>query len=395
MLKQIIFLLVVLLANSLTAEEVSTFYGFNLGDSPDTVRAKLGDPDKIVPLDNNVEALVYFKTEHYVVFVIAGVKNHYIDSIQVTGKNMPKQKSMQGVNLGDSLDQAIQTLGPATETRPATDQETGEIVPDTTIYFYGENYSFEQVNGFVTSIKITRDKTMSTDNPTDQRQLAEQPDELIRVLDYIKEQQYPELFEEQNYRVAIQAYKIFDLDDDRNNEVIILFKPHYLQSPTIMIYQVNEHGAVSRLTEALAPGPLVQRADYFLDSHEIGQAIDFEIGEKQSSPEIGRKMALSLSDEKSFGLVVQYPTFFHADNRKGLPMYIDMTHVQPFSADKTCANFEFSAAYNLMVGSTIENENNYAFIAAQVNDEIYVYTIRGITASGMLEKELAIVPIKQ
>ena len=56
------------------------------------------------------------------------------------------------INLGDPVDKLIETLGAPDTIDTATDEETGEDVPDTVFISYS-NASFEVVDGKVTSIK--------------------------------------------------------------------------------------------------------------------------------------------------------------------------------------------------------------------------------------------------
>ena len=212
------------------------------------------------------------------------------------------------------------------------------------------------------------------------------PDELIKVKKYILEKDYPEVFGEKKYRTAVDGFEIADFGNDGLVEVIILYRPHYLQSPTIVIYQIQKDGSVKRIREALAPGPLVERTYDFLDSHELGEGVDFT----DASSYLERKTAAKMAAEMG-GLIVQYKNFMHMDSRKGKGTYIDMSHVEPFDSKQTCASFEFSKVdfIYVAVGSREDNKN-LSFIFATVGNQVYVYEIAGIDKDGYLDKKLSI-----
>ena len=220
------------------------------------------------------------------------------------------------------------------------------------------------------------------------------PEELIKVKKYILENDYPEVFGEENYRVAVDGFEIADFGNDGLVEVIILYSPHYLQSPTIVIYQIQKDGSVKRIREALAPGPLVKRKNYFLDSHELGEGIDLALSGKRITYE-KRKTLAKLAAEKKAGLIVQYKNFTHVDGRKGENTYIDMSHVEPFDSKQTCASFEFSKVdfIYVAVGSREDNKNSGA-ILAKVGNQVYMYEIAGIDKDGYLDKKISVMKAK-
>tara|TARA_B100000315_G_scaffold100428_1_gene92306 strand:- start:1839 stop:2633 length:795 start_codon:yes stop_codon:yes gene_type:complete len=227
------------------------------------------------------------------------------------------------------------------------------------------------------------------DEVASQLKKTELPEELIKVRKYILENDYPEVFGEKKYRAALMDFEIADFGNDGLVEVIILYRPHYLQSPTIVIYQIQKDGSVKRIREALAPGPLVKRKNYFLDSHELGDGIDFDFFGKPV-PYEKRKTVAKMAAEKG-ALVVQYKNFMHIDARKGKSTYIDMSHVEPFDSKRTCASFEFSKVDLIftVVGSREDNKNSGA-ILAKVGNQVYMYEIAGIDKDGYLDKKISI-----
>lgn len=383
------FIVLLTISAGVFGEKYDELYGFALGDPITTVVDELGDPDRRIDLRDGSKVLVYIAKRHYVAFVTLPPDNDFVYSIQLTGDASSSARSLAGVRLGDPFAKVVDTFGEPTSSRAATDQATGEPVAETNIHFYGENFSFEEKRGLVSSIKIKFDETMSSDDPADEKLMATQPEEIRKIRDYILNEDYPELFEDKSYRAAIRDMRPIDFGKDGSTEIVVHFKPHYLQSPTIVIYQIDEHGEVRRIREGLAPGPLVERGADFLDSHELGAAVDFTTSGKSLSAAERRQLIKKATDNSGFGMIVQYRDFFHADSRNGSPSYIDMTHVEPFSTDKDCANFEFSEVERISVGYR-KGESDIGVIAALVGDEIYVYEIRSISDDGFLDKHLTI-----
>jgi len=392
-MKIIIKIILLLYMSSSMAEEYSTLYGLSLGDPLSTVSAKLGAHDQVIDLEGGAKVLVFMAPDHYAAIVTVPPKHDFIYSIQVTGEKSQGEQSIEGVVLGDEFSKVVDKFGDPTESRNAIDQQTNEEIKDTKIHLYGENFSFEVVGGKVTSIKLTYDGTLSSDNPADDKLMAEQPVEIQKVQKFILNEGYPEVFKEQRYRVSIENIQVIDLDFDGLNEVVVQYAPHYAQSPTIVIYQISKDGVVTRVNEGLAPGPLVKRGDYYLDSHANGEGVDFTLGKKPLSAEKRKEVAKSVVAKSKFGMIVQYENFFHADNRQAEKSYIDMSHVAPFSDELKCAGFEFAKIDSLLVGHVESKDNGQqvGFIAAAIGEETYFYKIFGIDDGGFLNKELTVI----
>ena len=375
--------------HSLVAEEYDSLYGFSLGAPITSVLEKLGKPDKLIELKNGSKVIVFIEKDHYAAFGSIPPNNDFIYSIQLTGERSSKKHAIGGIQLGDPFEKVLKNLGEPTASRAARDQETKKV-EDANIHFYGENFSFEEVNGKIASIKITYDGTLSSDNPADEKLMAEQPVEIQKVRDHIINNDYPELFGDEPYRIAINGFEIIDFGNDGLKEVVILFSPHYLQSPTIVIYQIQKDGTVKRVTEALAPGPILKRDAYFIYCHSAVQGVDFTVGDKPLSTEEGRKIVKTSSEKSGFGMIVQYSDFFHADVRSGAATYIDMTHLEPFTNSKNCSEFEFSRVDEISVGHQ-KKDKNIGIIAASVGSQIYLYEISAIRKDGFLDKKLTII----
>lgn len=216
------------------------------------------------------------------------------------------------------------------------------------------------------------------------------PPRFQAVIDYLLNEEYPELFGDKPYHIRPTGFDIGDLDGDGVDEVVVSFEPHYRQSPTIMIFKVDNKMKVKRLTEALAPGRLVPVSGDYLDSHTIGFGIDMSPSEKDfKKPNVMKDFTEIALQE--MGNVVEYKDFLHVDGRKGKGIFIDMTHIKNPPKDRTCESFEFEKvkAVRIMRRKT----DGVPVILAATEKEAYMYTIKGISKNGMLDKELKIVPL--
>jgi hypothetical protein len=102
---------------------------------------------------------------------------------------------------------------------------------------------------------------------------------------YILEKDYPEAFGDTHYHVRIENILDVDIDNDRKKELVVQYYPHYRQSASVIIYKVSPTLEVTRATEGLAPGPIQKLSGDYLDSHELGQAFDFTVGQGQGTGE--------------------------------------------------------------------------------------------------------------
>lgn len=212
------------------------------------------------------------------------------------------------------------------------------------------------------------------------------PREVELVFEYLQQHDYPEVFNNQPYQFRPVAWQIIDVDGDGVMEVFLQSFPHYRQSPTITIYQVDSKGSVSRLVEGLAPGPLVavkEEDDYF-DPHTTGTAMDMQLN--HADPE---KMKIFAKSSLKFGMSpVLYKNFIHTDKREGRPTFIDLSYTS-YKEENACENFQFSSPDALAAG-LLKGKKERCFIAL-VGEELYCYAIKGITDDGWLDKELVII----
>jgi hypothetical protein len=220
---------------------------------------------------------------------------------------------------------------------------------------------------------------------------AELPPKVAVVQKYLLNEDYPEVFGEQHYRIKVEDALVADVDDDGNDEVILLVKPHYRQSPTIVLFKVSKDLKVKRVIEGLAPGPLVPVSGDYLDSHTLGMGVDLTIQGAEKDPK-NRKEVVAIA-LKEMGGVVEYRGFFHTDGRKGkAPAYVDMSHLEA-PKNGSCEAFEFSTVDAIKVASRDDGSGHY--LLALVGKELYTYKIKKITTDGFLEKKLTVKQVER
>jgi hypothetical protein len=96
------------------------------------------------------------------------------------------------------------------------------------------------------------------------------PKEVNLVFEYLKHHDYPEQFNGKSYDARPVDWQVIDIDDDGTLEVFLQTLPHYLQTPTITIFQIAKNDSVTRIVEGLVPGrllPLAENRDYYFDPH--------------------------------------------------------------------------------------------------------------------------------
>jgi hypothetical protein len=214
------------------------------------------------------------------------------------------------------------------------------------------------------------------------------PPEVEAVRKHLLEQDYPEIFGSDPYRMRIENVLVTDLDGDGDPEVVAHTWPHYRQSATITIFRLTRDLAVTRVAEALAPGPLQPLSGDYLDSHVLGEAFDFSV---DADPAQHEKL-LQLTLASGFGGAVEYASFWHADNRKGPIYYVDMTAVEIPDGGRDCERFEFSRVDEIAAGA-LDGGDGKTWLAARVGPELWLYRITRFLPNGLLEKQVRVQPL--
>ncbi len=215
------------------------------------------------------------------------------------------------------------------------------------------------------------------------------PKEINLVFDYLLKKDYPELFGDQPFQLRPINWQIIDIDDDGNTEVFLQTYPHYRQSPSITIFQIDNNDSVTRIIEGFAPGHLekLSKDDDYFDPHTTGTAIDMQLDSNE--PEKFKKLAeSSIKWDMS---VVLYKNFIHTDKREGKGIFIDLMYLNDFSSENSCANFQFSKPEKIVAGK-IKNQDKKYFIA-KVGNELFCYKVNGFIDLKFIDKEIKIIDV--
>lgn len=215
------------------------------------------------------------------------------------------------------------------------------------------------------------------------------PGEVGQVIEYIMKNDYPEVYKEKEYRFRLRGYEVIDIDDDGITEIILMTHPHYHQSPSILIYQLRDEKVV-RVTEGLAPGPLVPVDGEFLDCHTLGLGIDVTLASKNNRPIDMEKVITKMIEEKG-GQIVVYNRFIHIGTAAGSSSLVDMRHQKNFSNQETCEKFQFSVPEDFKAGF-LQGQGKKKFLVFKVGIMLYAYIIK-IRRDGLLDKEIREFPL--
>lgn len=217
-------------------------------------------------------------------------------------------------------------------------------------------------------------------------------EDFAAVTNFMLSKDYPELFSDKSYHIKIEDMLVADVLNDGTHDVVIHVTPNYRQSATILIYAIAKDRSVTRVTEGLAPGPLVPITGDFLDSHTLGEAVDMTAGAKQHDP-VARQAVIS-SGLKNMGGLVAYKNFFHADGRHGPSWFIDMSDIDSPIEGDDCSKFEFSTVGSVAAGR-IDGAGDQNYLVVQVGKQLYVYLLTGLKDKTFLNKKVWIEPIPQ
>jgi hypothetical protein len=290
--------------------------------------------------------------------------------IQLTGTKTDAPLAFSSIHLGDSENRVAELLGP-----PPHKEDLTDIVG--VLWSYRPYpFSFEFEDGKVTSMRVHSEEAPISPVSVDKA--------VGQMTDYVLKQDYPEKIGDTTYRVRALDVQTVDFFGDGQKLVFVSYYPHYLQSPTVVIYQVDPAGKVTRVTEALAPGPLQPISGDYLDSHTLKEAVDMSVD--------GPASVVVAAALKEHSYIVRYPKFFHVDNRKGPGGYLDMSDHAEYKDETTCENFEFSKVDSILAGK-IQGDGKGHYLAALAGGKIYLYNIQAITKEGFLQKTLKVIPL--
>lgn len=220
--------------------------------------------------------------------------------------------------------------------------------------------------------------------------LARSGPELGLVKSFIMDKDYPEVFGDQSYHVKINDAVVAPVLNDGSRDVVLLVVPNYRQSATVLIYEIGSQNVVSRVTEGLAPGPLVPVSGKYLDSHTTGSAVDVAAPDEKQGPNARAKFIKA--GIESFGSFVAYRNFFHGDGRKGSPWFIDMSDVDSPLEGDNCSKFEFSAVDAIAAGQ-LDGAGRQTYLVARVGKQLYFYLISGLRDGKFLNKKTWVVAL--
>lgn len=213
--------------------------------------------------------------------------------------------------------------------------------------------------------------------------LAKSSHELGLIQHFMLSKDYPEKFKGNSYHVELRDAVVAPVLNDGSHDVVILVTPTYRQSATVLIYEIAKDDSVSRVTEGLAPGPLVAVSGDYIDSHTLGDAVDVAAPDEKQHP--GATAKIISAGIANFGGFVAYRSFFHGDGRMGAPWFIDMSGVDSPLEGDNCSKFEFSKVDEIAAG-TLDGAGDKTYLAARMGHQLYLYLIGGLRDGKFLNK---------
>jgi hypothetical protein len=229
---------------------------------------------------------------------------------------------------------------------------------------------------------------LRSDDPTAGDALPQPVQRVLRDID----RSGLEVFGGARHPFRLRGYALIDLNADGRRDVVLATSPFYRQSPTILLYTLDDAGAPSRVIEALAPGPLLPPSGRRIDAHVLELGADMAIGPEEESqdsvlvdPEQSARTFVDMALSRGHH-VVRYRDFFHVDLRQSGTAFVDMSRGAVPGGGLDCAAFEFAAVDTLVAGSVVGRGGEPLFVAV-VGDSLYGYRVYGIDAQGRLDEE--------
>ncbi len=210
------------------------------------------------------------------------------------------------------------------------------------------------------------------------------PHELDLIKGYMLNKDYPEKFGDKSYHVEINDVIVAPILNDGSRDVVVRVTPTYRQSATILIYEIGADDSVSRVTEGLAPGPLVAVSGDYIDSHTLGQAFDVLAPNEAKNP--GARAKIMASGLENLGGFVAYKNFFHGDGRNGPTWFLDMSDADSPLMGDNCEGFEFSRVDAIAAGQ-LDGGGKQTYLVARVGKQLYFYLIAGLRDGKFLNKK--------
>jgi len=183
--------------------------------------------------------------------------------------------------------------------------------------------------------------------------------------------------------VMVRDVRLLDVDGDGRPEAFVWIEPQMRQTPFILVYTPDSSGGVRRLLEGLAPGRLQPVSGRLIDDHTLGDGVDMTLGSPGQPADMEKLLGIA---NRTGTTLVQYRTFFHADQREGYFGYVDLSDRALPDTTATCVNFEFSRVEALASGALAGSSSGH-FLVALTTSDVTVYRFDGIRPNGTLIKQ--------
>lgn len=210
---------------------------------------------------------------------------------------------------------------------------------------------------------------------------------LSLVMKYFMEVEYPELFDDNPYKIQFLDIQFDDVDSNGVQDIFILTYPHYHQSPPITIFQKVNSDSIYRVLESLSPGKLEPFSGDYLDCHTIGFGVDLK---NQDTSIVSNEVFIGAALQTEMN-IVRYKKFYHMDKREGFGTYVDMSHQTEYLDKDNCSEFQFPKVDRILLGK-VKGCLGKCLCAFTKND-ITIYENISIRDGKYIDKKIHIIPI--